>query len=311
MYLFVLSFCLALATTTVIHNTITYRVTSDADRYIAGIQSGEEESLGAQLLIPLTYGGTDDFITKSNFLFILAIGYLIYSSTNSWKFTIAALIGFSVSFILYFSIVAQAFVVVLALFLWTKINPFDAKHIIKNNAIFLVTALLMLLTHRYGLILAAFIYLVKAIRFDEGEKWRKAATNLMWFSYVIAGALLAYITVNNVQQVTFFYHFLLPMPMGLLDKVFWYGLFGLIFWLLTKCQNNTRELVLVSLCLFSTVATYFLSGLEIDFWRVLFFAELIAWIKIGQEKTEDKSIIWLPWFLLAMSVERLLLGLLR
>jgi hypothetical protein len=285
-YLIILSFLLSVATTTLIKNTIHYDVISDADRYINGITNGTTNSLGVRLLVPLTGYGTVFFVTMTNFLFIFLIGYLIFTSTNSWRITILALLGFSVSLILYFSLLAQALVVIIGLWLWTKVEPKG----IKNNLIYLIAGAFMAFTHKFGAPLVILIYIVKRFEVEDAifPVWSR---RLALLGYAIAGILLFLVFFPSPERVTFFYYFLLPISLGAFDTVYWFGLFGVILWMLLKCENNTKELLIVSACLFGIIINYlFVSHLEIDMWRLLIFAELVSLIKIGQSNVKSELI---------------------
>jgi hypothetical protein len=304
-YLIILSFILAFATTAIMKNTIPFKEISDAQRYIDAITNGDNNSLGVRLLAPLITESTNDFITKTNFLFIFLIGYIIFTSTNSWRITLLALLGFSFSLLTYFSLLSQAIVIIVGLFLWTKV---EVKGI-TNFFIYLIAGLFMVLTHKFGLMLWLAIVACKTISIPiKFEPWIK---HIAIFSFVCAGALLLITAFSNPERVTFFYYFLLPISLGgFLDSIYWIGLFAMILWMLLKCENNTKELAMATVIFFGAIANYlFISHLEIDFLRILIFFELIAWVKIGQDKTNKYILKWLPWFLLAMAVERLILGL--
>jgi hypothetical protein len=317
-YLIVLSAALSLITTTVMHNTIPYKVISDADRYIDSISHGTESRLGVQLLLPLTWGSPADFITKTNFLFILAIGYLVYSSTKSWKITALTLLGFSVSLMLYFSLLAQMIVIAIGLWLWTKVEPFEDKHTIRNHIIYILAGVFALFTHKYGGMLVLVIWLIKLLWYIINKDefiWFKPDLNvwarrLAILSYICAGILLFIVFFPSPERVSFFYYFLLPISLGPFDMIFWLGLFGLILWMLFKCENNTKEILLVAFCFFAATINYlFFSQLEIDFWRILLFGELIALIKIGQSEIKGDLLKYAPWVLIAIGVQRLIIGL--
>jgi hypothetical protein len=303
-YLIITAFVLAFATTSLMKNTIPFQNISDADRYISGIQNGTEDSLGAKLLAPLTWSGTDDFITKTNFLLFLSIGYLVYSSTKSWKITLLTLLGFSVSLLTYFTLLAQAIVIVIGLFLWTKVEPKG----IKNNMIYLILGIFAFFTHKLAAPLIILIYLLK--RFDMQDSVKRLAPYLAAFSYVVAIIFLVLVIFPNPERVSFFYFFLLPISMGAFDGLYWMLLFGLILWMLSKCENNTNELLMVSVCFLTAVAyVLFISHLEIDFWRLLLIGELFALIKIGQSEMKGDLLKYMPWVLIAIGVQRLIIGL--
>jgi hypothetical protein len=305
-YLIILSFLLSVATTTIIKNTIHYDVISDADRYIQGITNGTTNSLGVRLLAPLISESTDDFVTKTNFLFIFLIGYLIFTSTNSWRITILALLGFSVSLLTYFSLLAQAIVIIIGLWLWTKVEPKG----IKNNLFYLIAGTFAYFTHKFGAPLVILIYIIKRMEVENSifPVWSK---RLALLGYGVVGILILFVFFPSPERVSFFYFFLLPISLGPFDMIFWIGLFGVILWMLLKCENNTKELLIVSACLFAIIINYlFVSQLEIDCWRLIVFAELVALIKIGQSNQNGDLLKWAPWFLIAMGVERLILGLL-
>ena len=306
MYLIIISFILAIATTALIHNTLPYQTISDADRYIQSIANGTTNSLGVQLLAPLIGETTNDFNTVTNFLMILAIGYLVYSSTNSWRITILALLGFSVSLMTYFSLLAQAIVIIIGLFLWTKVETKS----LSDHIIYLAAAAFGQLTHKFGGPLVVLIFLVKRLEVEDSifPVWSK---RLAYLGYAIAAIILLSF-FSSPERVTFFYYFLLPISLGPFDILYWLGLFSLIFWMLLKCENNTRELLIVSACFIGVAINYALSPhpLEIDAWRLLIFAELVALIKIGQSDQNGDLLKWTPWFLIAMGIERLIIGLL-
>lgn len=299
-YLIVLSFILAFATTEVINNTIGFQTLSDANRYIQSINDGGNSRVGVQLMAPLVGVSTEDFVNKTNFLFLFVIGYLVYTSTNSWKITLLALLGFSTSLILYFSLIAQGLTILAGLWLWAKV---EAKGI-KNFFIYLIAGLFMALTHKFGLQLWLLIVLVKTLN-------PKEVNSVPVIVAFLAAAGLAIVQFfPSHERVSFFYYFLLPISLGAFDIFFWLGLFAVMLWMLLKCEDNGKELAMAMLIFFGAVANYlFVSELEIDFWRILIFFELIALIKIGQSKVKSELIKWAPWFLLAMAVERLILGL--
>jgi len=300
-YLIILSFILAFATTELMKNTIPYKTLSDADRYIQSINDGGNSRLGVQLLAPLVGISTDDFVTKTNFLFIFLIGYLIYTSTNSWRITLLAILGFSVSLMTYFSLLAQAIVIIVGLFLWTKV---DVKGF-KNFFIYLIAGLFMTLTHKFGFFLWFLIVLIKTINPKD-----KDIGIPVIISFLAAASLALIAFFPSGERTTFFYYFLLPISLGSFDILYWLGLFGVTLWMLLKTEDNAKELAMAMFIFFGAVANYlFVSHLEVDFWRVLIFFELMALIKIGQSKTKSELLKWAPWFLLAMAVERLILGL--
>jgi hypothetical protein len=302
--LVIIAFLLSLATTALMANTIPYQTISDADRYIQQIKDGQAK-LGTEMLAPLI-GTTKDFITRTNFIFILAIGYLVYSSSKSWRITILALLGFSVSLILYFSLLAQAIVVIISLFLWTKVETKS----LKDNLIYLVALIFSQLTHKFGGVLVLMVYLIKRMNLEERipAAWIK---RMAIFGYIVIGLFIFIAFFSSPARVTFFYYFILPISLGPFDAIYWLALFGAIFWMLLKCENNSKELLVVLGCFAGIVINYlFISQLEIDTLRFLILAELIALIKIGQSKQAGNLLTWMPWILLAMGVERLILGLL-
>lgn len=306
-YLLIISLLLSSATHVLMGNTIPFREISDADRYKESITQGVEARFGVSLLAPLTWVG--DFAFNANFIFILIIGYLIHSSTNSWKITMLALLGFSVSLMLYFSLLAQMVVIAMALGLWTKVDAFDMKHAIRNHAIYLAAGLFMALTHKFGLALWLLIYLVKAIR-NHSETENKVARIAAVISFLAASACMLIGFFQATERVSFYYFFLLPMSLGAFDMLYWLGLFSAILWMLLKCENNTSELIAATIIFIGVIANYlFVSHLEIDAWRILIFFELIALVRIGQSKQAGKLITWAPWFLILMGLQRIILGL--
>ena len=313
LYLIIIAFALAYVTNIIIHNTINYNVISDANRYIQEIKNGQSNRTGLQLLSPLISGTTEDFVMKTNFLLFLSVGWLIYSSTKSWKITFLTWLGFSVSLLAYFSLLAQAIVIIMGLWLWTKIDPFEDKHVIRNHILYVFAGALAFETHKFGLPLVFLIYAIRVLdsRFRGKVEFNVWARRLAVLSFIGAGVLLLAVFFSSTTRVSFFYPFILPMSMGAFDCVWWLGLIGVMLWMLLKCENNTKELIIVSICFLATIVNYlFISKLEIDFWRILIIPELIILLKVGQSKQIGNLLKWAPWFLIIIGVERLILGIL-
>ena len=294
------SLLLTLATEVIIQNHLKTNSISDANRYIQGLNDGTETRLGVRLLMPLAWLPESAFVMATNFILFFSIGMLIFYHTKDWLMTGVALLGFSVSLMAYFTLLAQAFVMVLGLWLWTRVEPKGAKNIF----IYLMIGALMTLTHKLGAFIVLGIFVLK---------WfpTKIIGNSLKIAASISGIGIAcfflFAFFNNVERVTFFYPFLLPMSLGAYDIIFWLGLFAIIFYMLIKTKDNEKEL-LFSIALFiGIILNYsFNSLLEIDAWRILIFVELIALLKIGKEK----SFFWPLVFMFLLGLERLILGLL-
>lgn len=282
---------LAVITNSVIDNMNQHDILLDSSRYIKILNLDID---------------VNSFTLVTNFLIIGFLGSIIYDATKSWTMTFAALLGFSVSLMLWGSFLAQAWVMIVALWLWINAEPFekeDGEHLNKGYLFFIIGFALCAI-HELGSLLILIIFTIKA--FESNLK--KYAPFMAIIGYIFLGVLLFTDVIYTPGRVDFFYYFLLPVSMGSWDIVYWYLYFGVLLFMVYKCKDNTRELLMAAACFFAAIMHYlFVSHLEIDIWRMLIFFELLAWVKIAKGKNE--WVKWLPIILLLMGIERLAVGL--
>ena len=280
----------------IIQNTNQYPVIRDANRYIQRFNINMN---------------TEQFVFMSNLFIFTLIGLLVLIATDgNHIYTIVSLLGFSVSLLVYFSLLAQAAVVIIALALWIFVEDpaiagFDEKRKLLDHAIFIIALIVCAFIQRFGWALILAVYFAKAF----WPQLKQHAGKIAVIGYVCLGLILLAQVFPSPERVSFFYYFLLPVSLGSLDVFYWYGLFGVVLFLLFKCKDNTKELLIAGLSFFAAVIFFQVSHLEIDVWRMLVFFEVVTWIKIAQHiKLTDY--FDLPILFLLIEVERLIVGLL-
>lgn len=295
---FVLFLLITTLTSMIIHNTNQYAVLSDAQRYLDRFQTN---------MITV-----DQLVFITNFIILSLICELVYEATKSWRIAFTALLGFSVSLMVYFSLLAQAAVIIIALYLWVKV-PADRRW---GGAQFMAAVIICALLHKFGGPLILAVYLVKVLYdknifyyFHRQIEIKKLAYPLSLIGFLILAYILLAPVFQSGERVSFFYYFLLPTSLGSYDVIMWFALFGLLYKMLVSCKDNEQELLMAAVCFFGAIINYaFFSHLEIDIWRMLIFFELVAWIRIAQNQ-DNAFVKWLPVFMLLMGMERLIVGL--
>ena len=299
---FVLYIALAVITSTVVHNTTQYSDLLDAGRYL--------EILNLNMDLNM-------FVFLTNFIIFSLIGGLIYDATKSWKFTLIALLGFSVSLMVYSNLLAQAAVMIICLWLWTERNVGN----LYDDAVYIAAFFVCMFLHKIGWAVVLMVYFAKLLAPHLEGKWIKLYSTFHAHTFTRAAVLLALVgfacvgivLLTQVFPLTahleFFYYFLIPISLGAYNMIYWYILFGMILWMLLACKDNTSELLVAAFSFFAACIYFFMgSGLEIDIWRMLIFFEMVAWIRIA--KSQDNEFTkWVPIFFLLMGIERLIVGL--
>lgn len=287
---------LALLTNILIENTNQYPIILDTARYIELVKA----YTGIELNMSVS-----EFRLITNFAIILYIGAIIYYQTKNWLITSCALLGFSVSLMLYASLLSQATVIIIALFLWT-LDMMDEKNAIRNNALFLIIYFVAAYLHTFGGALVMLVYLAKVFESNLKQYAKFFAVG----AYLALGLLLLLVVQFDPWKADFFYYFLLPISLGSMDYFYWYFYFGVLLIIVCSCKENIKELLIAGACFLAAIISYlYLAHLAIAIWRTLAFFELVAWIKIGKD-SNNQLIQWAPLLLLLMGIERLIVGLL-
>lgn len=309
MLVLVIAWILSFATTILIHNTLQDPNISDSLRYQDSLKKNIESRFGVYIFSMLRNDSPYEFLTKTNLFIFFIIGTMVYYSTKDWTITLLALLGFSVSLLTYFSLLAQAIVIMCGLFLWFAIPTKG----IKNHLLFLAIGFFMLLTHKYGLILCLAIYGIKSI---ESRTSKELQDKLLLYIkplscilYLILGIFLFLAFSSSSEHVEFFYPFLIPVSLGAFDILFWYLLLGTILALLQLTKTSFKEVGIACIVFGGIIINYLaVTQLQIDVWRLFGFFEIVSLVAIARERQENTWLFWIPIILLLIGIERLVVG---
>lgn len=295
--IFILCIVLAWGVGRINENTLLHEELSDQDRYYDMFTSGSPLSRPPLLVFSaLTFVGKANFPILVNFLLYLSIGFLFWYATHDWIITLIALLGFSTTLITTNALYAQALVLIIALAFW----------IFRPPALYYIgLAILATFGHKFGIILAAMVYVCTQ---PMMANWMAFQKKWMLAIYVCLIVVCGMILLSGTKM-TFFYP-VLAISLGSMDTVFWFALFSLLFF--TFYQNlkesDTDVLLMASLILIGAIANYFfLSKLEVDFWRILILFDWVALLYLGKIKS-GMLMAWCPIILLLIGVARFVLG---